>query len=245
MSEGGNNAGNGGGGGKSGGGNSGGGNSGGGRGRGRGGSGGAGGSGGSGGQGGGGGRRGSGSGARRGPGGGGGQPNRGRGGGQGAGRGPGGAGQQDQPIEIAVRSSRNAIKRHAESVRDEQSKLGCRSLLIALHGNLGQAENPGEILGTLEQVQHVLHQPVGRDEAQLPVAIRAVVGFLKETPAREKASHELVRLLLRHVYALNSDFVPRTPRDDGRFRATATLDILEQVAKEYLSDKDFEDLRSK
>jgi hypothetical protein len=233
MSDGGDNAGKGGG-------NSGGGNSGGGGRRRGGGSGGSGG--GAGGGKGGGGRRGSGSGARRGSGGGGGgQPNRGRGP-QGAGA-RSGAQPQQQPIEIAVRSSRNAIKRHAESIRDDQAKLGCRSLLMALHGNLGQVENPAEILTTLEQVQHVLHQPVGRDEAQLPVAIRAVAGFLKETPVREKASHELVRLLLRHLYALNSDFVPRQPRDDGRFRASANLDVLEQVAKEFLSDADFDRLR--
>ncbi|MEO6866966.1 MAG: hypothetical protein ABI200_02995 [Gaiellales bacterium] len=128
-------------------------------------------------------------------------------------------------------------------MRDEQAKLGCRSLLMALHGNLAQAENPGEVLTSIEQVQHVLHQPVGRDDAQLPVAIRAVVTFLRETPVRERASHELARLLLRHIYALNSDFVPRQPRDDGRFRASATLDVLEQVAKELLDDAAFEKLR--
>lgn len=196
-------------------------------------------------------RRGGGGGRGRGPGGGsgGGGQRRGPGGGGGAhgrgGRGPQGGGQQQQqPIEIAVRSSRNAVKRHTESVRDDQAKLACRSLLVALHGNLGQADNPGEILSTIELVQHALLQPSYREDASLPVALRAVVAFVHETPARQRAATELVRLLLRHLYVLSADFIPRQARDDARFRASAVLDVIEQVSKEALDDAAFERLRS-
>ncbi|MCZ4497389.1 MAG: hypothetical protein JWM25_1974 [Thermoleophilia bacterium] len=156
---------------------------------------------------------------------------------------PTNAGAQQQPIEIAVRATRNAIKRHAEGLKDDQVKLACRSLLIALHGNLDRAENPGEIFALLEQVQHVLHA-TRRDESQLPVAVRAVVGFATETPARQREVGELVRQLLRHLYALSSDFIPRQARDDGRFRAEAVLDLMGVIAREYLSDKDFDALRA-
>ncbi|MCW2956069.1 MAG: hypothetical protein JWO69_938 [Thermoleophilia bacterium] len=141
-----------------------------------------------------------------------------------------------------MRATRNSIKRHAESLRDDQVKLACRSLLIALHGNLELAENPGEILGLIEQVHHVLHA-TRRDDAQLPVAVRAVVGFAVETPARQREVQELVRQLLRHVYAVSSDFIPRTARDDGRFRATAVLDLIGVIAREYLDDAAFAKLR--
>jgi hypothetical protein len=188
-----------------------------------------------------------GGGARRGTGGGGGGggQRRGPGGGQsGGGRSGGsGAGNQQQPLEIAVRASRNAIKRHADGLKDDQIRLACRSMLIALHGNMGGVANPAELLGVLEQVQHVLHAS-RRDDSQLPVALRAVVAFAVDTPGRQREVQELVRLVLRHLYALNADFMPRQARDDGRFRSDAVLDVVEQIAKEYLDDRRFELLRA-
>ena len=189
---------------------------------------------------------GSGGGARRGPGGGGGQ------GGGGQRRGPGGApggrgGQgpsnQQQPLEIAVRSSRNALKRHAEGLKDLQVRLACRSMLLALHGNMAGSTNPAEALGVLEQVQHVLHA-TRRDDSQLPVALRAVVAFATDTPVRQREVQELVRLSLRHLYALNADFMPRAARDDGRFRSDAVLDVIDQVAREYLDDTRFAEMQA-
>lgn len=179
------------------------------------------------------------------PGGPGGGQRRGPGGGSGSGRsgGPGGGAGQPQPLEIAVRSSRNALKRHAEGLRDDQVRLACRSLLVALHGNMTGVANPAELLGVLEQVQHVLHA-TRRDDSQLPLALRAVVAFSVDTPARQREVQELVRLLLRHLYALNADFMPRQARDDGRFRSDAVLDVVEQLAREYLDDKRFAELQS-
>lgn len=192
-----------------------------------------------------------GGGRRRGGGGGGGRP------GGGARRGPGGSGgggggsrrgsgsgssSQQQPLEIAVRASRNAVKRHADGLRDDQVRLACRSLLVALHGNMTGVANPAELLGVLEQLQHVLHA-VRRDDSQLPVALRAVVAFAVDTPARQREVQELVRLVLRHLYALNADFMPRQARDDGRFRSDAVLDVVDQVAREYLDDKRFADMQ--
>ena len=206
----------------------------------------------SGGQGGGNRRRGSGGGGGRPPGGGGGGGGARRGGSGGGGprRGPGGGrpggpggGNQQQPLEIAVRSSRNAIKRHADGLKDDQTRLACRSMLVALHGNMSGVANPAELLGVLEQVQHVLHA-TRRDDSQLPVALRAVVAFATDTPARQREVQELVRLVLRHLYALNADFLPRQARDDGKFRADAVLDVVEQVAREYLDDARFEQLRA-
>ena len=199
----------------------------------------------------GGGRGGAGGGGNRPPGGGGGggarRPGGSGGGGGGQRRGPGGAGRQasnqPQPLEIAVRSSRNALKRHAEGLRDDQVRLACRSLLIALHGNMTGVQNPAELLGVLEQVQHVLHA-TRRDDSQLPVALRAVVSFATDTPGRQREVQELVRLVLRHLYALNADFMPRQARDDARFRADAVLDVVEQLAREYLDDARFEQMRA-
>jgi hypothetical protein len=94
----------------------------------------------------------------------------------------------------------------------------------------------------LEQVQHVLHA-TRRDDSQLPLALRAVVAFATDTPARQREVAELLRLTLRHLYALNADFMPRQARDDAKFRADAVLDVVGQVAREYLSDARFEELR--
>lgn len=141
-----------------------------------------------------------------------------------------------------MRSSRNAITRHADGIRDEQTRLACRSLLIALHGNMTGVANPAELLGVLEQVQHVLHA-TRRDDSQLPVALRAVVAFAADTPGRQRDVQELVRLVLRHLYALNADFMPRAARDDARFRADAVLDVVEQLARTYLDDEAFARLR--
>ena len=115
-------------------------------------------------------------------------------------------------------------------------------MLIALHGNMTGVSNPAELLGVLEQVQHVLHA-TRRDDSQLPIALRAVVAFSSDTPARQHEVQELVRLMLRYLYALNADFVPRQARDDGRFRSDAVLDVVEQVAHEYLDEAAFQKLR--
>lgn len=148
---------------------------------------------------------------------------------------------QQTPIEIAVRSTRNAMRRHAEGLRNDQVRLGCRGVLMALHGNLGAASNPGEILGMIEQVGHVLH---GGDDAQLPVALRAVVSFVLVEPRRTRDVQEQLRLLLRHLYAMSSDYIPRAVRDDARFRGTALIDVLHEAAREYLSDEKFQELRA-
>jgi len=50
--------------------------------------------------------------------------------------------------------------------------------------------------------------------------------------------------MLRHLYALNADFMPRAARDDSRFRADAVLDVVDTIAREYLSDAGFERLRA-
>jgi hypothetical protein len=122
-------------------------------------------------------------------------------------------------------------------------RLACRSLLVALHGNLAEVSNPGELIGLIEQVQHVLHAS-RRDDTQLPVALRAVVAFAVDDPGRQRDVQELCRLLLRLTYTLSADFIPRASRDDGRFRATALLDLIEQLSKEYLSDARFDELRA-
>lgn len=185
---------------------------------------------------------------------GGGRPG-GAGGGGGQGRGPGGPnrgggsggrgrrdGQQQQtPLEIAARSSRNALKRHAESVRDDQSKLACRSLLTALHGATDGVSSPAELLGVVEQVAHVL-EAGRREDSQLPVALRAVVAFALDTPRRSRDVAEMLRLLLRHGYCLASDHIPRQLRDDGEFRASALWNVVEDVSREYLDDKAFAEI---
>lgn len=135
------------------------------------------------------------------------------------------------------------MTRHAEGLRDDQARLACRSLLVALHGNMGGVANPAELLGVLEQVQHVIHAS-RRDDAQLPVALRAVVAFASDTPGRQREVQELVRLVLRYLYALNADYLPRQARDDGRFRADAVLDVVEELARVYLDDASFERLRA-
>jgi hypothetical protein len=87
-----------------------------------------------------------------------------------------------------------------------------------------------------------LHQP-RRDDSQLPVALRAVVAFASDTPGRQRDVQELVRLALRWLYAVNADYVPRQARDDGRFRADAVLDEVARIAREYLSDERFDEVR--
>jgi hypothetical protein len=37
--------------------------------------------------------------------------------------------------------------------------------------------------------------------------------------------------------------MPRQARDDGRFRSDAVLDVVDQVAREYLDDKRFADMQ--
>jgi hypothetical protein len=137
-----------------------------------------------------------------------------------------------------VRSARSALRRHAESVRDDQSQLACRSLLTALHGATSGVENPAELLGVVEQTAHVL-EATRRDDAQLPVALRAVVAFTLETPRRSRDVAEMLRLLLRYGYAVSADYIPRLLRDDGAFRASALSNVVDELAKEYLGDEQF------
>lgn len=156
-------------------------------------------------------------------------------------RGGRGGGNQQSPLEIAVRSTRKAITRHAEGLRDDQVRLGCRAVLVALHGNLASASNPGEILGMIEQTAHVVH---GGDDTQLPVALRAAVAFVLADQRRTREVQQQLRLLLRHLYALSADYIPRSMRDDASFRGSALLEVVHDIAREYLSDTRFEQLRA-
>jgi hypothetical protein len=146
-------------------------------------------------------------------------------------------------MEIAVRSSRNALKRHAESLRDEQSRLACRGVLTAFIGACKGSASPGEVLGVVEQVVHVIE--VGRrDDKQLPLALRSVVNFALEVPRRQRDVAEMLRLLLRHSYVLAADHIPRQLRDDGSFRATSLLAMFEDCAPAYLDDQRFRAMSS-
>lgn len=170
------------------------------------------------------------------------RPGGGRPGGQASGgergRGKTGAGQPS-PVEVATRSTRNALRRHAESVKDEQSQLACRSVLIALVGATRDASSPAETLTVVEQVVHVLE--AGRkEEAQLPIVVRAAVAFSIETSRRMKDVAEMLRLVLRHTYCLAADHIPRQLRDDGGFRASALKEVLAEIASDYLSDAKFQ-----
>lgn len=78
-----------------------------------------------------------------------------------------------------------------------------------------------------------------RDDAQLPIALRAVVNFALESPRRQRDAAEMLRLLLRHSYLLAADHIPRQLRDDGNFRATSLLQVYEECGPEYLADEKF------
>lgn len=172
----------------------------------------------------------------------GGNAQRGRGGrGRGGPGGQSGPGGQQSPLEVAVRSARNALRRHAESVRDDQSQLACRSLLQAVHGATGDVDSPAELLVVVEQTAHVLESS-RRDDAQLPVTLRAVVAFALDTPRRARDVAEMLRLFLRYGYAVSADYVPRQLRDDGAFRASALSNVVEELAREYLDDARFAEL---
>lgn len=95
-----------------------------------------------------------------------------------------------------------------------------------------------------EKVVHVL-EAGRREDLQLPVTLRAVIGFALETPRRQKDVAEMLRLLLRHSYVLAADHIPRQLRDDGGFRGTALLSVWEDVAPEYLDDQKFAALASR
>lgn len=164
-----------------------------------------------------------------------------RGGSQG--RGGGQQGQRPPVMEVAARSARGALKRHAESVKGHDVQLACRSLLVAFHGASTGSTNPGELLNLLEQVAAAVEQGAGA-EAQLPVALRAVVGYAAERPARTRAVEEMLRLSLRWAYVQSADYVPRQLRNDGGFRASAIREELGTVAREYLDDASFEQGRS-
>lgn len=130
------------------------------------------------------------------------------------------------------------MKRHAESLRDEQSRLACRGVLTAFIGSCKRSASPAEVLGVVEQVVHVI-EASRRDDAQLPLALRSVVNFALEVPRRQRDVAEMLRLLLRHSYALASDHIPRQLRDDGSFRATSLLQAFEEIGAVYLDDAGF------
>jgi hypothetical protein len=126
-------------------------------------------------------------------------------------------------------------------VRDDQSQLACRAILTATIGTGAETTSPAELLGIVEQVVHVL-EAGRREDAQLPMALRAVVGFALETPRRQRDVAEMLRLLLRHTYSLAADHIPRELRNDGSFRASAMRTVLEEISAEYLDDKRFAEL---
>jgi hypothetical protein len=155
----------------------------------------------------------------------------------------GGGKQHTPPTEVAARSTRNALRRHAESIRDEQSQIACRGIITALVGNTHDVDSPAELLGVVEVVAHVLESGK-REDSQLPTALRAVVAYALDTPRRSRDVAEMLRLVLRHGYSLAADHIPRQLRNDGSFRATALHNVLQEVASEYLSDKRFGELQS-
>lgn len=161
---------------------------------------------------------------------------RGRGG-QGGGRPnrPGG-GSHQSPVEAAAKATRNALRRHAESVRDDQSRLACRVVLTGIVGVARRSSSPGEALMVAEQVMHVVESS-HPDFSQIPTTLRATTDFAAETPRRAKDVTEMLRLLLRHGYSLAADHIPRQARDDGPFRATALIDSIAEVGADYLSDE--------
>lgn len=172
------------------------------------------------------------------------------GGGSGGGRGGGahgraggrpGRGPQQQrpaPLEVAARTTRNALRRHAESLHDDKVRLGCRSILAGIVGAAKHAESPAEVVGVAEQVAHAV-QAGKRGDAQLQATLRGPVEFALEDPRREREVAEMLRLLLRHCYSLAADHVPRQLRDDGSFRASALADVVVEVGAEYLDDAAF------
>ena len=148
------------------------------------------------------------------------------------------------PIEVAAKSTRNAIRRHGETIRDEQSQLAIRAVLIGLTSSMRQSASPAETLAMLEQVGHVLESG-RRDDDQLPLALRAAVLFGLENPRRIRDVAEMVRVVLRHAYVLSADHIPRQLRDDGGFRSQAIVTVLEEVAREYLDDAAFAKLSAR
>jgi hypothetical protein len=144
-------------------------------------------------------------------------------------------------LEIAARSTGNAIKRHAESIRDEHSRLACRAVLVTSLATGRGVTSPAELLGVFEQVAHVV-EATQRDDSQLPVALRAATAFAIETPKRSRDVAEMLRLVLRHGYTLSADYVPRQLRDDGAFRASSLADVLSGHVPEYLDDATFQEL---
>lgn len=163
---------------------------------------------------------------------------RGPGTGRGQGQRSGSGGGQASPLEVAVRSTRNALKRHAESVRDDQSKLACRGVLTAIVGVGKRSASPAEVIGLVEQVLHVM-EAGRREESQLPVAVRAVASFALEQPRRARDVSEMLRLSLRCTYAVAADHIPRQTRDDGGFRASALSEVLLEIGALYLDDERF------
>lgn len=123
-------------------------------------------------------------------------------------------------------------------MRGHDVRLACRSLLVAFHGAASGSSNPGELLNLLEQVATAVERGSGAD-AQLPVALRAVMGYVSERTQRTHAVQEMLRLSLRWGYVQSADYLPRQLRDDGGFRASSILDVFSEIAREYLDDAAF------
>lgn len=147
--------------------------------------------------------------------------------------------QQQTPLEIAVRSARNAQRRHAESLRDEQTRLACRGVMTAIAGGGSGASNPAELLAEVEHALHVL-EAGEREASRLPATMRAVATFALADRRRLREVIEMLRLTLRSGYVLAADHIPRQARDDGPFRASALRTAMTETAQLYLDDAAFE-----
>lgn len=148
------------------------------------------------------------------------------------------SGQQQRgpnPVEGAVRSTRRAVQRHAESVRNEEIKLACRGMLDALAAAGRSAGQPAEILGLIEQALRVLLQERA-SSATLPLTLRAVVDFASQQSGRRTMVVESLRLTIRHAYVLAADHLPRQARDDGGFRAQSLAEALHELGASYMDD---------
>lgn len=163
----------------------------------------------------------------------------GRGGKGGAQRGRGGNTRQGpMPIEVAVKSTRNALRRHSEGIKDEKTKLACRAVMSGIVGMAKRSASPSELLAVVEQAMHVVESS-RPDFSQLPATLRATITFAVESPRRGRDVTEMLRLTLRHGYVLAADHIPRQARDDGSFRATALAEVLTEIGADYLDDKAF------
>jgi hypothetical protein len=137
-----------------------------------------------------------------------------------------------------VRTTRNAIGRHAENIGNQEARLACRGLIMGITGGSKNATNPGEVMNLVENVMHAL-EANERNLEHLPVALRGAIAFTLEHHGRTRNAVEMLRLTMRHAYALAGDHIPRQARDDGGFRASALCDALGDIGVMYLDDKAF------